>query len=55
MASVYSVNNMLFLAVNSMISAAYYAIYYMLGKAYYSGIEKYTKVHDVFNSFLLVQ
>ena len=53
MASVYSVNNMLFLAVNSMLSAAYYAIYYMLGKAYYSGIEKYTKVHDVFNSFFI--
>lgn len=51
--SVYSVNNMIFLALGNLLSAAYYSIYYMLGNAYYEGIEKYKVVHDTFNSLFL--
>lgn len=53
MSSVYSVNNMIFLALNNLLNAAYYAIYYLLGRAYYEGIETYKKMHDTFNSFFM--
>lgn len=51
--SVYSVNNMVFIAINSLLNAAYNGIYYLLGKAYYEGIEQYKKMHDAFNSFFM--
>lgn len=53
MSSVYSVNNMAFLALNNLLNAAYYAIYYLLGKTYYTDMNQYRKIHDAFNSFFM--
>lgn len=53
MASVYSVNNMAFVAINSLVSAAYFGIRYVLGKAYHEGIDAYRRVHDSFNAVFM--
>ena len=52
-ASVYSVNNMAFIAINSLVSAAYFGIRYELGKAYQEGISAYRRVHDLFNAVFM--
>ena len=53
MASVYSINNMAFVAINSLVSAAYFGIRYELGKAYYEGIPVYRRIHDSFNAVFM--
>lgn len=53
MASVYSINNMAFVAINSLVSAAYFGIRYELGKAYHEGISAYKRVHDSFNAVFM--
>lgn len=53
MASVYSINNMAFVAINSLVSAAYFGIRYILGKAYHEGIDAYRCVHDSFNAVFM--
>ena len=53
LASVYSVYNMVFLSLNSLLSSIYTALNYKLGLAYHTGIEKYKIVHDNFNSFFV--
>ena len=53
LSSVYSVYNMVFLAINSLINGIYSAIKYILGHTYSQDIEKYKKVHDAFNSIFM--
>lgn len=53
MASVYSINNMAFVAINSLVSAAYFGIRYELGKAYHEGILVYKRIHDSFNAVFM--
>lgn len=53
LSSVYSVYNMVFLAINALINGVYNAIKYILGLTYAENIEKYKKVHDAFNSLFL--
>jgi O-antigen/teichoic acid export membrane protein len=53
MSSVYSVNSMVFAALANLAGAAYNGIYYLLGRAYYEGLDSYKKMHDVFNSFFM--
>lgn len=53
MSSVYSVNNMVFLALNNLLYAAYNGVYYLLGRTYHESIEAYKKLHDLFNSFFM--
>ena len=53
MSSVYSVNNMIFLALNNLLNAAYNGIYYLLGRSYYEGLDSYKKMHDAFNSLFM--
>lgn len=53
LASVYSINNMPFVAINSLVSAAYFGIRYALGKAYHEGVHIYRRVHDTFNALFM--
>ncbi len=53
LSSVYSIYNMVFVAINGLLNAAYSAIYYNLGHAYVEGGEQYKKMHDIFHSFFL--
>jgi O-antigen/teichoic acid export membrane protein len=50
LSSVYSIYNMVFLALDNLLGAVYFSLCFNLGKAFQTGIEKYTKVHDLFNS-----
>ena len=53
LSSVYYVYNMVFVALNGLLNAAYAAINYNLGHAYVTDIEKYKKVHSFYHSFFL--
>lgn len=53
MSSVYSVYNMVFIALNGLLNAAYAAVNYNLGHAYVTDIEKYKKVHSFYHSFFV--
>ncbi len=53
MSSVYSVYNMVFVALNGLLNAAYAAVNYNLGHAYVTGIEQYKKVHSFYHSFFV--
>lgn len=53
LSSVYSINNMPFVAINGFVNAAYNGIYYLLGRNYVQGIKQYEKIHDLFNSLFL--
>ncbi len=53
LSSVYGIYNMVFVALSGLLNAVYNALNYNLGKAYQNGIEKYKKVHDLFNSIFL--
>ena len=53
LASVYSVNSLIYSALNALIYAAYGGIYYLLGKTYHEDKNKYIHVHDLFNSFFM--
>lgn len=52
-ASVYSINNMPFVAINGLLVSAYNGIYYLLGKSFCRGIKQYEHTHDLFNSFFM--
>ena len=52
-ASVYSVYNMPFAALNGLLNAVYCSLSYNLGMAFHESLEKYRKVHDLFNSFFM--
>lgn len=51
--SVYSVYNMVLVALVGILSALYNGVSYVLGKTYHEDIEKYKRVHDLFNSFFM--
>ena len=53
LSSVYSVYNMVFLAINALINGVYTAIKYILGHAYSENLERYKKLHDAFNSLFI--
>ena len=52
-ASVYSVYNMIFVAINSLLNAVYMSLKFNLGQSYHEDIEKYKKMHDIFNSLFI--
>lgn len=52
-ASVYSVYNMVFLALNSILNSIYSSLSYHLGQTYSDDIEKYKRVHNLFNSLFV--
>ena len=53
MSSVYAVYNLPFVALNSLLNAMYCALSYNLGITYHENIQKYIKVHDMFNSLFV--
>lgn len=53
MSSVYAVYNMIFVAINALLTAVYEAISYKLGLVYNEDIERYKKLHNLFNSFII--
>lgn len=53
MSSVYAVYNMIFVAINALLTAIYEAISYKLGLTYNEDIEKYKRLHNLFNSFII--
>lgn len=52
-ASIYSIYNMVFLAINSLLNSVYNSLRYILGKSFFNDKEEYMKIHDVFNSIFL--
>lgn len=53
MSSVYAVYNLPFIALNSLLNAIYSALSYNLGITYHEDVNKYTKIHDIFNSLFV--
>ena len=53
MSSVYSVYNMVFISLNTLLNAVYSSINYILGLTYHENIERYKKIHDDFNSVFI--
>ena len=53
MSSVYSVYNMVFIAINSIVNTVYLSTNYKLGQTYNRDIKKYIHVHDLFNSIFV--
>lgn len=53
MSSVYTVYNLPFVALNSLLNAVYCALSYNLGITYHENLKKYIKVHDIFNSLFV--
>ena len=53
MSSVYAVYNLPFVALNSLLNAVYCALSYNLGITYHENMQKYIKVHDMFNSLFV--
>lgn len=51
--SVYYVYNMIFVAFNSLLNAVYQALLYNLGQSYHNDLQKYYKMHDVYNSVFM--
>lgn len=48
--SVYSTYNMVFIALQTLLEGAYNSLKYVLGQTYHVDMEKYKKVHDIYNS-----
>ena len=48
--SVYSIYNMVFLAITNLVSAIYNGLIYILGISFKQDLKKYSIVHDIFNS-----
>ena len=53
LASVYSTYNMVFVALNGLLNSVYSALNYNLGQTYHTDINKYKKMHDLFNSIFI--
>lgn len=51
--SIYSVYALIFTALNTIMSAIFESLKYILGDAYVDNIEKYKKIHDTFEAFYL--
>lgn len=52
-ASVYTIYNMVFNALNTLLSSIYSSVNYMLGQAYHESLKKYEMLHDNFTSVFL--
>lgn len=53
LSSVYSIYNLVFVALSTLLNGVYASLVYLLNQAYISDLEKYKKMHDVFNSFFV--
>ena len=53
MSSVYGIYSMIFTNISLLINAVYMSIIYVLGYTYHESIEKYTVVHDAYNSIFI--
>lgn len=53
LSSVYSVYNIAFLALNSIVSSIYNSLNYKLGQTFVTDVDLYKKTHDIFNSVFL--
>ena len=53
LASVYSIYNMIYVALNGLLSAVFNSISYNLGQMYHKNMEEYVKLHDAFNTFFM--
>lgn len=53
LSSVYGIYNMVFANVSLLVNAIYTSINYLLGYSYHESIEKYSHMHDTFNSIFL--
>lgn len=51
--SVYSLYNLIFGSLTTILNTVYNSVVYLLGQAFYESIEKYTKLHDMFMSAFL--
>lgn len=51
--SVYATYNMVFIALQTLLEAVYNSLKYILGQSYQEGIDKYTRIHDTFNSVFM--
>ena len=50
LSSVYGIYNMVFANISLLLNSVYNSVTYLLGQTYYENKEKYTKLHDTFNS-----
>lgn len=53
LSSVYSVYNMIFSALNGLLGAVYNALNFNLGLAFKTDLNRYKKLHDIFNSVFI--
>lgn len=53
LASVYAVYSMVFTALTNLLDAVYNGVRFNLGQSYHSSLDKYKKMHDLFNSFFM--
>lgn len=53
LASVYSVYNMVFIAITNLLDAVYNGVRFNLGQAYHDNLKKYRTTHDLFNSIFM--
>ena len=53
LSSVYSIYNLICVSLSSFLNGIYISLVYLLNQAYISNIEKYKKLHNVFNSFFI--
>lgn len=53
LSSVYGIYNMIFSNISLLLNSVYFSIVYVLGYSYHEGIEKYSHMHDSFNSIFL--
>lgn len=53
LSSVYGIYNMIFANVSLLVNSVYTSVNYLLGYSYHESIEKYSHIHDSFNSIFL--
>lgn len=53
LSSVYSIYNMIFLSISTLVNSIYTSVNYLLGYSYHESIEDYSHMHDAFNSIFL--
>ncbi len=53
LSSVYAIYNMIFTNITLLVNAVYMSIVYVLGYTYHESIEKYSRIHDSFNSIFI--
>ena len=53
LSSVYSTYNMVFAAVETLITSVYNSVKYNLGQTYFKNIKQYCRLHDLYNSFFI--